>query len=104
MAKQGRKCMFDNRGLVLDDDDIVIFGDFFEITSKKIDMQFEELVSTLTAASENAFIEGKTAEALRVYVNQLKTLCGMIAEYGSACKSLIEGFKDRIDEIDKDLY
>ena len=75
----------------------------FEKTSQKADLQLDRLIQILNAASETAFIEGKTAEALREYITRLETLQGTILEFGSTCKGLIEEFHERIKEIDN-LY
>lgn len=90
-------------GLVLDDSDIGAYCEFFEKTSQKADLQLDRLIQILNAASETAFIEGKTAEALREYITRLETLQGTILEFGSTCKGLIEEFHERIKEIDN-LY
>ena len=90
-------------GLVLDDSDIGAYCEFFEKTSQKADLQLDRLIQILNAAAETAFIEGKTAEALREYITRLETLQGTILEFGSTCKGLIEEFHERIEEIDN-LY
>lgn len=90
-------------GLVLDDSDIGAYCEFFEKTSQKADLQLDRLIQILNAAAETAFIEGKTAEALREYITRLETLQGTILEFGSTCKGLIEEFHKRIKEIDN-LY
>ena len=90
-------------GLVLDDSDIGAYCEFFEKTSQKADLQLDRLIQTLNSAAGSAFIEGKTAEALREYISRLETLQGTILEFGSTCKGLIEEFHERIKEIDE-LY
>lgn len=90
-------------GLVLDDSDIGAYCEFFEKTSQKADIQLDRLIQTLNSAAGSAFIEGKTAEALREYITRLETLQGTILEFGSTCKGLIEEFHERIKEIDE-LY
>lgn len=87
-------------GLVLDDSDIGAYCEFFDKTSQKADLQLDRLIQILNAASETAFIEGKTAEALREYIARLETLQGTILEFGSACKGLLEEFHERIKNID----
>lgn len=99
-----RQSSFDAGGLMLDDADIAAYKEFFTRTAQIADMQFEQLIRTLSEASGSSFIEGSTAEGLREYIGQLKALCGQLREYGNACANLAESFKDRIDEIDKDLY
>ena len=90
-------------GLVLDDADIGAYCEFFNKTSRKADLQLDRLIQTLNAAAETAFIEGKTAEALREYIARLETLQGTILEFGFACSKLLTDFQERIKEIDE-LY
>lgn len=89
-----------NTNLVVDQGYLNEMAVFFKKTSQKADLELTEITQIIDTAQE-AFQEGKTAEALSAYAIALKQLNGLIQEYGYKAATVAETFSDRIDDIDK---
>lgn len=77
---------------------------FFKNSTEKTELEYETYLSILDRICNETIKSGKTAEALRAFVDQARQLTGYIVEFGAEAAALIDDFVEKVDAADGKLY
>lgn len=94
--------------LVVDDAYIESVREFLKRQSDELGDLIYKYIRTMNSVIEMGFMEGKTADAVKEFLNQIESQIGSDRANPEYMDSKIErlciNFVERIDKADKDLY
>lgn len=94
--------------LIVDDDYIKEFGEYLKEQDEQISELIRKYIRIMKSVKENGIKQGKTAESLEEFINQVDSSSGEkytnMSSQGKIANRCCATFVDKIDDADKDLY